>query len=98
MERKPYGFLQGPNGDYSNSRLIANFMIVSSVIFAAAFVVIAVMWPLVNLVTLATAIGIVITSLGGSAMIFLFGQKRSENKAMADVQAIEDTNTITPNP
>jgi small-conductance mechanosensitive channel len=72
--------LKGPDGTLSNSRLIADVMIVCGLIMAFLFVLLAVNRPTVDLMKLATAIGVVFSSLAGTALGFLFLQKRTESK------------------
>jgi hypothetical protein len=76
-----HGFLQGPNGDYSNGRLIADFIIVSTVAMSGVFIWIKVKHPEINLMELALAISVLYGALAGSALVSLFGHKKTESKA-----------------
>ena len=76
----PRGFLEDANGDKSNSRLIADVIVISALLMVAAFIFIGVFKPLVNLLAIATAISVLFGSIAGSALLFLFGQKWTEGK------------------
>jgi len=74
------GFWQAPNGDYSHGRLIGTFLVVSAVLMSLGFMYIAVKFPKVDLIQLATAIGLLFGTIAGSALLSLFGHKRTESK------------------
>lgn len=78
--RKQRGFLEDANGDKSNSRLLADIIVISALLMVAAFILIGVFKPLINLLAIATAIGVLFGSIAGSALLFLFGQKWTEGK------------------
>ena len=78
--KKPLGFLQGKDGNYSNSRLIADIEMGFALLLIIAFVAIRIMYPLINLMDLATAIVVVYGGISATAKVFLYGQKRTENK------------------
>lgn len=78
--RQQRGFLEDPNGDKSNSRLIADILIGAALIFQVQFILIGVFKPLIDLMAIATAIGVIFGSIAGSALVFLFGQKWTESK------------------
>jgi hypothetical protein len=74
------GFLEESDGVRSNSRMIADIMICCGLIMAMAFIVIGVFKPEVDLMKIATAIGVLFGSVAGTAMTFLFFQKKEEGK------------------
>lgn len=78
----PNGFLQGPDGNYSNGRLIADFLIVCATIMSFSFIYIGVKYPDAKLMEIATAIGVLFGSIAGSALLSLFGHKRNEIKSV----------------
>lgn len=78
-------FLQDRDGDFSNSRLIADIIIICSLIMVFAFIGIGVKYPNIDLMGIATAIGVLFASVAGSSLLFLYAQKKSENK-----QAVEN--------
>jgi hypothetical protein len=86
-------FLQGNDGNFSNSRLIADIMIVSALLMVFSFIVIGVFKPSIDLMAIATAIGVLFGSVAGTAMTFLFFQKKTE----AETKKPED-NPIPPTP
>jgi tetrahydromethanopterin S-methyltransferase subunit G len=71
-------FLQDGQGNQSNSRLIADIMIVCGLLMALIFIVIGVFKPEIDLMKIATAIGVLYGSVAGTAMTFLFFQKKTE--------------------
>lgn len=89
MEGKPLGYLIGPDGNKSSSRLIAVTQVVFALFLSGIFSWIGVKWPDVDLMKIALAIGVVYGSIAAPAYIFLFGQKKTEVK-MEDV--IQNTN------
>jgi hypothetical protein len=73
-------FLEGNTGGQSNSRLIADVMILCALVMSFLFIWIGVKYKEVDLMKIATAIGVVYGSVGGTAMTFLFFQKWNERK------------------
>ena len=73
-------FLQDNNGDYSNSRMVADVMIGCGLIMVFLFIGIGVFKPEVDLMKIATAIGVLFGSVAGTAMTFIFFQKKEEGK------------------
>jgi hypothetical protein len=71
-------FLQGSDGRDSNSRLIADIVIVFGLLLVVAFVLIGTFKPLIDLMKIATAVGVLWGSVAGSALLFLFAQKKTE--------------------
>ena len=90
-----YKFLQDADGNYSNSRLIADIMIVSALIMVLAFIIIGVFKPSVDLMAIATAIGVLFGSVAGTAMTFLFFQKKEEGK-QTDIKQSLDAKIANP--
>ena len=77
-------FLQDGEGNYSNSRLIADIIIVCALLMVFAFIAIGVWKPGVNLLAIATAIGVLFGSIAGSSLIFLYVQKKEEGSQAQD--------------
>jgi len=75
-------FLQGVDGNFSNSRLIADVMICSGLLGVFLFIAIGVFKPEVDLMKIATAVGVLFGSVAGTAMTFLFFQKKEEGKQL----------------
>jgi hypothetical protein len=73
-------FLQDGQGNQSNSRLIADLMIISGLIMVFLFIAIGVFKPEIDLFKIATAIGVLFGSIAGTAMTFLFFQKKTESQ------------------
>lgn len=73
-------FLEGRQGELSNSRLIADIMIISALVMVFIFITIGVFKPEIDLMKIATAIGVLFGSIAGTAMTFLFFQKKQELK------------------
>jgi hypothetical protein len=63
----------------SNSRIIADVIICSSLIMAFVLLVIGVFKPDIDLMKIATAIGVLFGSVAGTALTFLFFQKKTES-------------------
>jgi hypothetical protein len=84
-----YSFLQDAEGNKSNSRLIADVMIGCGLIMAVLFVLIGVFKPEVDLMKIATAIGVLFGSIAGTALTFLFFQKKEEGKQTDVKQALD---------
>lgn len=72
------GFLQGVDGGNSNSRLIADVIIVCALLMCFIFIAIGVFAPTISLMNIATAIGVLFGAVAGTAMTFLFFQKKNE--------------------
>lgn len=73
-------FLEGRQGELSNSRLIADIMIISALVMVFIFIAIGLFKPEIDLMKIATAIGVLFGSIAGTAMTFLFFQKKQELK------------------
>ena len=73
-----FDFLLDGEGNYSNSRLIADIMILQGLLMVDAFILIGVLKPETNLMAIATAVGVLFTSVAGTALGFLFLQKKEE--------------------
>ena len=68
------GFLQSKNGDKSSSRLIGLVVVASALIFVQE-----ILWiGREDVVSAATAAAIIFAAVAGTAMTFLFGQKKTE--------------------
>ena len=74
------GFFEESEGVKSNSRLIADVMIIFGLLMASGFILIGVLKPEVDLMKIATAVGVLFGSVAGTAMTFLFFQKKEEGK------------------
>ena len=74
------GFFEDSNGNKSSSRLIAVIMIGSGLLMSCSFIVIGLLLPDVSLLKIATAIGLLFSSVAGPALLFLFAQKKEEGK------------------
>ena len=70
-------FLDG-EGNYSNSRLIADVIIVNTLLMVYSFIWIGTFKPEVNLLGIATAISVLFGSVAGASLAFLFFQKKEE--------------------
>jgi hypothetical protein len=71
-----HSFLQGVDGNYSNSRLIADAIILVALIFAQEII----FYGSSNIVTTAAAAGTMFITVAGPALAFLFVQKQNEIK------------------
>ena len=71
------GFLQGKNGGYSNSRLIADVVILYALALAQQVILFR---GDAGIMVAASAAGTIFLTVGGAAMAFLFVQKKTENK------------------
>lgn len=71
------GFLQDSNGDFSNSRLIADVVIGVALIFAEQIILLR---GDTSIIVTAAAAGSTFLTIAGSAMLFLFSQKKEEGK------------------
>lgn len=83
------GFLEESDGVKSNSRLIADIMICGGLLMAMAFIAIGVFKPEVDLMKIATAVGVLFGSVAGTAMTFLFFQKKEEGNQIQAEQEIK---------
>lgn len=73
-------FFQDPSGNDSSSRLIAVIVIIWALVLATAIVVIRYIDKDADIVLMATASGLVFTTIAGPALAFLFWQKKEEGK------------------
>jgi hypothetical protein len=64
----------------SNSRVIADIMIISAIVMVFIFIAIGFFRPDIDLMKIATAIGVLFGSIAGTAMTFLFFQKKNESQ------------------
>jgi Na+/H+ antiporter NhaA len=69
---------RGRDGGISNSRIIADVMIICGIVMSFTFIVIGVFDKEVDLMKIATAVGVLYGSVAGTAMTFLFFQKKNE--------------------
>ena len=81
-----HGFLQGPNGDKSNGRLIADIIILNSLAMGWVFLVSGLKYPehVKEFLSIATAISVLYGALAGSALVSLFGHKKTETAVKPD--------------
>lgn len=79
-----YNYFVGADGNKSSSRLTAFIMIINAIVMVYLFIVIGVFRPLVDLMKIATAVGVLFGSVAGTAMTFLFFQKKEEGKQVKD--------------
>lgn len=86
------GFLQDNNGDYSNSRLIADVVIGVALIFAEQIILLR---GDTSIIVTAAAAGSTFLTIAGSAMLFLFSQKKEEGK-QADSKQVLDAKIANP--
>lgn len=71
---------RGRDGGLSNSRIIADVLILYALLMSTMFIVIGFYRPDVDLMKIATAVGVLFASIAGTAMTFLFFQKKNEVK------------------
>lgn len=71
------GFLQDSNGSRSNSRLIADVVIGVALILAEQIILLR---GDTSIIVTAAAAGSLFLTIAGSAMLFLFSQKKEEGK------------------
>lgn len=76
------GFLQGANGNNSNSRLIADVVIFVALLFAGFILHVGSKMSTPDVMQIATSAGVVFTTIAGPALLFLFAQKKTENDEM----------------
>lgn len=69
-------YLQDSNGNFSNSRLVADIVIVIALIFAQEVLY----FGRDNVITAAAAAGTIFITVAGPALAFLFAQKKNELK------------------
>jgi hypothetical protein len=72
---KTNGFLEGTDGGKSNSRLIADIIIVAALAFAEQVLISR---GSESIILVATAASTIFITVGGSALAFLFVQKKTE--------------------
>jgi hypothetical protein len=75
------GFLQGADGGYSNSRLIADIVILAALAFAEQVLLFR---GNAGIMVAASAAGTIFLTIGGASMAFLYVQKKTEDKEIAD--------------
>lgn len=68
-------FLQGTDGDFSNSRLIADIVIIVALALAEQVILFR---GDASIMLVASAAGTIFLTVGGAAMAFLFAQKKTE--------------------
>ena len=71
-------FLQGPTGELSNSRLIADIVIGVALCFVAVILLVGSKIDEPNIMLMATSAGTIFTTIAGPALVFLFAQKKTE--------------------
>ncbi len=76
MPNKGNGFFQSINGDQSSTRLFGFIVIVFSLVESAAILLLG----QDNIVSAATAAGILFTAQASPVMVFLFANKQTEIK------------------
>jgi succinate-acetate transporter protein len=86
---------RGKDGGTSNSRVVADIMIFCGIVMSFIFIAIGFFRPDVDLMKIATAIGVLYGSVAGTAMTFLFFQKKNEVQEQKNDKApcneIQDT-------
>lgn len=82
-----YGFLQGENGNNSNSRLVADIVILAALCFAEQVLLFR---GDAGIMVAASAAGTIFITVGGAAMAFLFAQKKQEIKKIIDEESIRE--------
>jgi len=80
MNKKPFGFLQDENGDWSNSRLIANSETTLAWILMIALLIIKLAIPATVLMDIVLPLVTLYGGIAIQAKIFLYGQKKTEIK------------------
>jgi hypothetical protein len=80
------GFLQGADGNNSNSRLIADVCIFAALALAEQVLLFR---GDTGIMVAASAAGTIFLTVGGSAMAFLFVQKKEEGKQVEAKDEIE---------
>jgi len=97
------GFFEDQNGDKSNSRLTADIMILFALLMSVSFILIGLFRSDIDLMKIALAIGVLFGAVAGSALLFLFGQKKEEGKQeevkqnlTAKIENPDNKNLITP--
>jgi len=83
-------FLKDWKGNDSSSRLIGVFCVVWGLLAGGVLVLIKVLYPLADIVIMATASGMVFTTIAGPAMFFLFKQKQNETKEAIETKKIDE--------
>ena len=74
------GFWQDSNGDYSNSRLMADIAIIAALLFAGMLIWIGSRAATPDIMAIAGASGLIFITIAGPAMTFIFLQKKEEGK------------------
>lgn len=77
VSNKPYGFFRDTNGNKSSARLIAFILIIAQLAFAQQFIIFAMIQNL-NILLVATSVATTVTTIGGSAMFYLFNKQSTE--------------------
>ena len=86
------GFLKTDKGSWSNSRLIADIIVIWGLVLSTALLIIKVVNSEVNIMEIATAVGVIFASIAGPALAFLFVQKKTESQTKLN----ENQNPIVP--
>jgi hypothetical protein len=88
------GYFQDSDGNKSSSRLIACIVILYALILSSAIVLIGYIQKTPPMI-IATAAGTIFTTIAGAAMVFLFAQKKTEEKAVIDkIEANKTTDSV----
>jgi hypothetical protein len=85
------GFLQGADGNQSNSRLIADIVIVAALAMSEQVILLR---GDTSIIVTAAAAGSTFLTIAGSAMLFLFVQKKEEGKQVKEDLEIKKDETI----
>ena len=72
------GFLESSPGNRSNSRLIADVVIVAALIFTGILISVGSKVDEPNIMLIATSAGTLFVTIAGPALAFLFAQKSKE--------------------
>jgi hypothetical protein len=75
------GFLQGADGNQSNSRLIADIVIIAALALAEQVILLR---GDTSIIVTAAAAGSLFLTIAGSAMLFLWSQKKEEGKQIKE--------------
>jgi hypothetical protein len=81
-----HGFLSGIDGNKSNSRLVADTVILASLLFAQEVILLT----KESMVATAVAAGTIFITMAGPAMAFLFVQKQNEIKQIKVEECKDD--------
>jgi hypothetical protein len=85
------GFLQGADGGYSNSRLIADIVILAALAFAEQVILLR---GDTSIIVTASAAGTIFLTIGGASMAFLYVQKKTEDKEIEDKPCDDKTTAV----